>query len=389
MRQISYSGDNDITLLRSGAEFFPALLDSIEQARSEIYLETYIFSVDNTGILVRDALIRAAGRGVVVSVITDWVGTGRAWTKQLKASFADGGVQHRSFNPWFRRGIARSHRKLCVVDRKWAFVGGLNINDDLFSDDVQRVALPAPRWDFAVRITGPLVEAVHQETLDQWIRIGKMKLRARWGRFKLARHVRAGTKGGPGPALAGLVVRDNLRNRRTIERAYLHALGHARSTAFLANPYFAPGRKLRRALEQAAMRGVSVTLVLGVGQFYLQDAVAHSFYPKLLRAGVRIVEYTRTQLHAKVAVIDDEWSTVGSSNYDGLSLFINQEANVVISDVDFTSILRKEIETGLHEGKLVRLQDFVHSPWYKKLWYGTAFVLYRSIIRIVTLGKGS
>ncbi|EJL91981.1 phosphatidylserine/phosphatidylglycerophosphate/cardiolipin synthase [Herbaspirillum sp. CF444] len=384
MRVISYSGENDITLLRSGAEFFPALIAAIDEARVEIYLETYIFSIDDTGILVRDALTRAAGRGVIVSVITDWVGTGRVASKQVKATLVEAGVQHRSFNPWFRRGVARSHRKLCVVDRKWGFVGGLNIIDD-FLDDASHATLPAPRWDFAVRISGPLVEAIHEEMQNQWIRIGKMKLRARWDKFKMARYTRHGTE--PGQALAGLVVRDNLRNRRTIQRAYLQALGRARETAFLANPYFAPGRKLRRALEEAAMRGVKVTLLLGVGQFYLQDAVAHSFYPKLLRAGVRIVEYTKTQLHAKVAVIDDEWATVGSSNYDGLSLFVNQEANVVVSDVDFAHTLRNEIEVGLSEGRLVQLQDFEHSPWYKKLWYGTAFLCYRGIIHVITLGQ--
>lgn len=384
MRVISYSGGNDISLLRSGAEFFPALIGAIDAAQAEIYLETYIFRLDDTGILVCDALRRAAARGVVVSVITDWLGTGRVQSKQIKATLLTAGIQHRSFNPWFRRGVARSHRKLCVVDRKLAFVGGININDDFF-DDTHHTPLPAPRWDFAVGITGPLVESIHREMQDQWVRIGKMKLRARWDRFKLARHTHHGTE--PGQALAGLVVRDNLRNRRTIQRAYLQALGRARETAFLANPYFAPGRKMRRALEEAAMRGVRVTLLLGVGQFYMQDAVAHSFYPKLLKAGVRIVEYTKTQLHAKVAVIDDEWVTVGSSNYDGLSLFVNQEANVVVSDKDFAATLRSEIEVGLSEGRLVQLQDFLHAPWYKKLWYGSAFLLYRSVIHLITLGQ--
>ncbi|MFL9876755.1 cardiolipin synthase ClsB [Herbaspirillum rhizosphaerae] len=384
MRVISYSGDNNVTLLRSGAEFFPALIAAIDDAHVEIYLETYIFRIDDTGILVRDALERAAKRGVIVSVITDWVGTGRVHSKQIKATLTSAGVQHRSFNPWFRRGVARSHRKLCVVDRKWAFVGGLNIIDD-FVDDSNHSTLPAPRWDFAVQINGPLVEAIHEEMQNQWIRTGKMKLRARWDKFKMARYTQHGTE--PGQALAGLVVRDNLRNRRTIQRAYLQALGRARETAFLANPYFAPGRKLRRALEEAAMRGVKVTLLLGVGQFYLQDAVAHSFYPKLLRAGVRIIEYTKTQLHAKVAVIDDEWATVGSSNYDGLSLFVNQEANVVVSDVEFAHTLRNEIEVGLSEGRLVQLQDFEHSAWYKKLWYGAAFLFYRGVIHVITLGQ--
>jgi len=384
MRVISYSGGNEVVLLHSGAQFFPALIEAIDAAHTEIYLETYIFHVDDTGILVRDALRRAAARGVVVSVITDWAGTGRVASKQLKASLVDAGIEHRSFNPWFKRGVARSHRKLCVVDRNYAFVGGLNINDDFF-DDANYTPLPAPRWDFAVRIHGPLVQAIHQEMLNQWIRIGKMKLRARWDSFRQLHAEQHGTQ--QEPALAGLVVRDNLRNRRTIQRAYLQALGRARDTAFLANPYFAPGRKMRRALEEAAMRGVRVTLLLGVGQFYLQDAVAHSFYPKLLKAGVRIVEYTKTQLHAKVAVVDDEWATVGSSNYDGLSLFVNQEANVVVSDGAFAQTLRAEIEVGLSEGRLVQLHDFVHSPWYKKLWYGTAFLFYRGIIHIITLGE--
>jgi len=384
MRVISYSGGNDIDLLHSGADFFPALIAAIDEAHTEIYLETYIFRIDDTGILVREALSRAVARGVVVSVITDWVGTGRVHSKQIKATLTEAGIQHRSFNPWFRRGIARSHRKLCVVDRTWAFVGGLNINDD-FLDDSTHAVLPAPRWDFAVRIVGPLVQVIHQEMLAQWIRIGKMKLRARWEGFRLLRAVTHGSQ--QEPALAGLVVRDNLRNRRTIQRAYLQALGRARETAFLANPYFAPGRKMRRALEEAALRGVRVTLLLGVGQFYMQDAVAHSFYPKLLKAGVRIVEYTKTQLHAKVAVVDDEWATVGSSNYDGLSLFVNQEANVVISNADFALKLRAEIEVGLSEGKLIQLQDFLHSPWYKKLWYGAAFLFYRGVIHVITLGQ--
>ena len=385
MRLISYCGANQIDLLHSGVEFFPALIAAIDQAHSEIYFETYIFSLDNTGILVREALQRAAARGVTVSVINDWLGTGRLHSQQLEKDLAAAGVHYRAFNPWFKRGIARSHRKLCVVDRTCAFVGGINVNDDFFSDDDSKTPLSAPRWDFAVRINGPLVAAIHQEMQGQWLRTGKMKLWARWESFRLSRqHAHDNVTA---PMLAALVVRDNLRNRRTIQRAYLHALGHARESALLANPYFAPGRKMRRALEQAAMRGVRVTLLLGVGQFYLQDAVAQSFYPKLLKAGVHIVEYTKTQLHAKVAVVDDEWATVGSSNYDGLSLFVNQEANVVINDAGFATGLRREIEAGIADGKQVQVQDYLHSPWYKRLWYGTAFLLYRGIIHIITLGQ--
>ncbi len=385
MRSVTLTANNQIKLLHCGAEFFPALVAAFDAATAEIYLETYIFADDETGERIKDALARAAGRGVQVNVITDWIGTGRVQSNVLHKAFLAAGVNHRSFNPWFRRGVARTHRKICVVDRRLAFLGGQNINDDLLSDNNAKVVLPAPRWDFAVSIEGPLVAAIHRETATQWARLGNLTLKTRWKAFKETRatHITVSDA----PALAGLVVRDNLRNRRTIQRAYLQALGHARKSAWLANPYFAPGRKLRDALASAAARGVDVTLLLGVGQFRLQDAVAHSFYPKLLKSGVKVVEYRKTQLHGKVAAIDDEWATVGSSNYDGLSLFVNQEANIVIKDAEFALALRRHIQAGAADGVPVKLDDFAHMPWYYRAWYGAAYFLYKSILRIITLGK--
>jgi cardiolipin synthase len=385
MRSLSFTGNNDITLYHCGAEYFPALIAAFDAARSEIYLETYIFADDETGSQIKEALKRAAGRGVSVSVITDWLGTGRPESAALKKEFLAAGVVHRNFNPWFRRGIARMHRKLCAVDRQLAFLGGLNINDDLRADDDPDVILPAPRWDFAVKITGPLVATIHWEMAGHWARLGNMRLRARWETFKESRATRKTDSSSP--MLAALVVRDNLRNRRTIQRAYLKALGSARKSALLANPYFAPGRKLRDGLASAARRGVEVTLLLGVGQFRMQDAVAHSFYPKLLKAGVKVVEYRKTQLHGKVAVVDDDWATIGSSNYDGLSLFVNHEANVVVRDAEFANQLREHIERGVADGVVINPDDFAAVPWYERVWYGTAYLLYKNILRIITLGK--
>lgn len=386
MRHLKYSIENEIALLHCGAEFFPALIAAIDAARVEIHLETYIFALDDTGMRVAAALQGAARRGVQVYVITDWLGTGRKVSAILKRDLEAAGVHHRNFNPWFKRGVSRSHRKLCVVDRQIAFVGGLNINDDFYSDDSLRLRLPERRWDFAISLVGPLVQDIYEEMQRQWERLGSLKLHARWKNFRKGRIKHAGvpTHGG---AMAALVVRDNLRNRRTIQRSYLQALGQARHSAYLANPYFAPGRKLRSALEQAALRGVQVTLLLGVGQFAMQDAVANWFYPKLLKCGVRIVEYHKTQLHGKVAVIDDEWATVGSSNYDGLSLFINQEANVVINDDDFARSLREQIQRGVADGTEVLAAEFAHTPWWRRARHALAFFTYRSLIHIITLGK--
>lgn len=385
MHPVSFSANNQITLLPSGMAFFPALIAAIDAAQVEIYLETYIFSSDDIATQVKNALKRAARRGVVVRVIVDWFGTGRTQSVMLEQEFLTASVQYHMFNPWFRRGVARTHRKMCAVDRQLAFVGGVNITDDMYTDDDLRLPLPFPRWDFAISVRGPLVAAIHLELAAQWLRLGNMTLFERLQHF---RHARSYISTAPhGLTLAGLVVRDNFRNRRTIQRAYLQALGHARQSVLLTNPYFAPDRKLRRALEEAAQRGVKVILLLGIGHYRLQDAVAHSYYPKLLKAGVEIVEYRKTELHAKVAVIDEDWATVGSSNYDGLSLLLNQEANVVIKDVAFTNVLRRHIEAGIADGIVVKPADFIHPSWYRRIWYGIAFFLYRLVMRVMTIGS--
>lgn len=385
MRSVNFISHNDITLLYCGTEYFPALIAAIDAARYDIYFETYIFAGDQTGTEVLAALMRAAQRGIAVRMITDWFGTGHAQIQRMQPQLEQAQVHHRIFNPWFRRGVTRTHRKLCVVDRELAFVGGININDDMFCDYNHQIKLAAPRWDFAVLVRGPLVAIIHREAQAQWTRLGKMGL---FERMELYQEMRAVNKNlARNPVLAGLVVRDNLRNRRTIQRAYLQALDSAKNSVLLANPYFAPGRRFREALAGAARRGVEVILLIGVGEIWLQDAVAHSFYPKLLAAGVKVVEYRKTQLHAKVAVIDEDWATVGSSNVDGLSLFLNQEANIVIKDAAFARSLRTHIEQAIAEGVVIHADDFAHVGYLRRIGYEAAFLLYKLAMRIVALDK--
>jgi cardiolipin synthase len=385
MRPVDFIADNEVKLLHCGTEFFPALVEAIDAAQYDVYFETYIFADDETGQSVQAALMRAGQRGVTVRVITDWFGTGNGRSNRMHAQLLEAGVEHRIFNPWFRRGVTRTHRKICVVDRCIAFVGGININDDMYCDYDHSKALCAPRWDFAVAVEGPLVAAIHKEAEAQWLRLGKMTLKHRITLYNELR--RANKVAAESTVRAGFVVRDNLRNRQTIQKAYLNALGRARKSVLLANPYFAPGRKFRRALSQTAQRGVEVVLLIGVGEHWLQDAVAHSFYPKLLASGVKVVEYHKTQLHAKVAVIDDEWATVGSSNVDGLSLFLNQEANVVIKDAAFAIDLRRHIEAAVADGVEIHPHEYEHVGRFRRIGYEIAYVVYKTLMRIFAVGK--
>ena len=384
MRAVNLVAHNDVTLLESGVELFPAMLAAIDGAQYEIYFETYIFADDATGRSVEDALIRAGRRGVRVRVVTDWFGTGHKQCERLAISFAAAGVRFRAFNAWFKRGVARTHRKVTVVDREVGFVGGININDDWYCDYDASRKLPAPRWDFAAEVRGPLVATIHYEMQAQWARVGRLGLMKRIGLFREMRRVPVPE--GDKPMLAAFIVRDSLRNRHTIQRAYLQAIGRAKKSVLLVNPYFAPGHKFRKALAVAGQRGVQVKLLIGVGEFKLQDMVARSFYPKLLAAGVQVYEYRKTQLHAKVAVIDDDWSTVGSSNCDGLSLFLNQEANIVVKDTQFATQMREHIVRGIADGVPVCREEFANVSWVKRAGYGIAYFFYRLVMRIFAIG---
>jgi cardiolipin synthase len=384
MRSVTYVANNDITLLETGQQLFPAMIEAIDAAMHDILFETYIFAEDEVARGIEAALIRAAGRGVKVRVLVDWFGTGHRACCRRAEAFAAAGVHYRVFNPWFKRGIARTHRKITVVDNEVAFVGGININDDLLCDYEPHRSLPAPRWDFAVRVRGPLVAQIHFEAQAQWMRAGRLDLFSRIELFRETR--RTPPTEGARPMRAAFVVRDNLRNRRTIQRAYLQAIGQAKKSVLLANPYFAPGRKFREALAQAAGRGVEVTLLIGVGEFRLQDAVARSFYPKLLAAGIKVVEYRKTQLHAKIAVVDNDWSTVGSSNCDGLSLFLNQEANIVVRNAAFARAVRSHIERGIADGEAVHMAEFEGIGWVRRVRYEMAYLLYKLTMRIFAIG---
>ncbi len=371
------AGGHRIDLLEGTRDFFPALVAAMDAARELIHFETYIFDFTGSGADVAEALVRAARRGVRTCVAVDGLGTGRApadWAARFKAA----GVQWRIYSPVNALALLlptrwrRLHRKLCVVDARVAFCGGINVLDDFH--DPSWGALEAPRLDFAVRITGPLVAEAQRTVALLWKRLQAVHdLRRR----ELQQAVQdlmdaappspaAGTP--DGTARAALALRDNLRNRRHIERAYLKAIGAARREIVIANAYFIPGRKLRNALVRAARRGVRVQLLLqGRYEYFMQYHAARPVYGALLEAGVEIHEYAPSFLHAKVAVIDGHWATVGSSNLDPLSLLLAREANVVIEDPAFAERLRGRLQLAMREGSR-RMESTHHGrrPWAQR-----------------------
>jgi len=355
---------HQIKLLQGGADFFPELIRALDAARSHIQLETYIFDFHGDGALVAAALDRAGRRGVRVWVVVDGVGTPKL-KEEWRTRFDSAGVEWRVYSPLGTLGLLipsrwrRLHRKLCVVDGQVAFCGGINILDDLH--DPQHGALKSPRLDFAVCATGAMVQQVQEATTQLWWRmqavrhVRQQNFPEAFSSFRAAGlhvpwiHDTQQGRGDTWVAKAGLLLRDNLLHRGQIEKAYRRAIGLARHDIVIANAYFLPGRKLRKALVHAAQRGVRVRLLLqGRYEYFMQYHAARPVYRQLLEAGVEIYEYAESFLHAKVAVIDAHhdrpWATVGSSNLDPFSLLLAREANVVVADNFFAKRLRDGLE---------------------------------------------
>lgn len=386
-----------IRLLQGAAEFFPALIAALDAAHTAVQFETYLFDFTGTGATVAEALVRAAQRGVHVRVVVDGVGTGRL-PAPWRLRFRTAGVRCLVYAPLGLLGLLlpsgwrRLHRKLCVVDGQTLFCGGINVLDDFH--DPNHGPLTAPRLDFAVQLHGPWAGRLVLQASDTMERLWQRMVAVQnLRRYQLpaavsalraaqaARH-RSPPNNNAAPK-ASLLLRDNLRHRARIENAYLRAIAAAREEIIIANAYFLPGRKLRRALVLAAQRGVRVQLLLqGRYEYFLQYHGARPVYGALLAAGIEIHEYEPSFLHAKVAVIDAQtvrpWATVGSSNLDPLSLLLAREANVALTDRHFALSLRQQLLQAMQQaGRVLDPARYAQRPWRVRLLDRIAFGLVR------------
>lgn len=364
---------NHITLLENGEGYFPRVFEAIGTAEHEVLLETFILFDDQVGRDLQQALLRAAERGAQVHVLVDGWGS-----PDLPPSFTqpllNAGVKMRSFEPAQRlfsariNMLRRMHRKLVVVDSRRAFVGGINYSMDHLADSGA-----LGKQDYAVEIEGPLVGQIHafcRASLDApqpgrhlWLQ----RWRAKRDLDAALRSTDAVTNAAHADTRAAFVTRDNRVNRTDIERHYRAAVRNARTRVLIANAYFFPGYRLLKDLRSAARRGVQVELILqGWPDMPWAQRAAELLYEYLIRAGVRVYEYGERPLHAKVAVVDDHWATVGSSNLDPTSLSLNLEANVMVRDDTFASHLRESIEHLMQQRcKRVQLPAVgrLHSAW--------------------------
>ncbi|MEE4185612.1 MAG: cardiolipin synthase ClsB [Gammaproteobacteria bacterium] len=336
-----WTSNNSLRLLENGEEFFPAVLAAIDNAKEEVFIETFIWSEDTTGRKVRDALVAARQRGVQVGILVDDYGT-PGLSKDFLRPMENAGIAVRSFDPQpsilnIRTNmLCRMHRKIAVVDSAVGFVGGINICDTHLrsygSDSKQ---------DYAVQVSGPAVPRLREFCRSAHLQ-DEPRTRANW-RYWLRRIPKEITEPG-NDAQVLLVQRDNREHPTDIETLYRLAIRNCTRSMIIANAYFFPGYRFIRQLCRAARGGAEIIVVVqGKPDRPMTVAASSVVYDDLLAAGVRIFEYTERPLHAKVAVMDDNWATVGSSNLDPVSLGLNLEANLFIFDQAFSAALRANL----------------------------------------------
>lgn len=376
-----FLADNHLDLLCNGTDYFPALIAAVENAKQEIYLQTYIFALDETGKRVGEALQRAARRGVCIYLLLDGFGSRtlpKAYVATLKASGIEVLFYRPKISPWTlkRNRLRRLHSKVAVIDGSTAFLGGINI-----IDDYNTPSHTPPRIDYAVKVKGKLIKEMHANVKSIWRGVCRRQLYR-------TRHssIQVNTTVNPASDMrAAFLIRDNFKHRRDIENAYLSAIASAKSEITIANAYFLPGLRFRHALRDAVSRGVTVNLLLQQRTEYLfLDFATRALYTNFLSQGIHIYEYHRSHMHSKVAVFDQRFSILGSSNIDPFSLFLSLEANLIIDNQSFAKQLSQHLNQTINSGAVLITKDDWQRHYYLKrlmswLVYGTVKLMLGAI----------
>lgn len=380
---------NAARLLVNASEAFPQMLAAIDAASVQVSLETYTLRDDRAGQAFQQALIQAAGRGVQVRLLFDWIGS-FSLPGSFVQSLLEAGVEVAAFHPllvprpvWALN--KRDHRKILVVDDAVGFTGGLNLGEEYCP-----VSAGGQGWrDTHLGLEGPAVaralRALFDEAWRQATPYGstgsrrtrlKHTLRQRWTGLLRRKDRLPPTAVVSQGVPVSLIGNQLLRHRWRIHRAYLRAIRRATRYVLIENAYFIPNRSVRRALLAAARRGVFVAVVVSAtSDVPITDYASRHLYDELLRGGVRLFQWPHSVMHAKTAVIDDVWSIVGSYNFDHRSLLHQLECVAVIADPGFARGLRRQTRDDLARCLEISLANHRQRPRWQRLLESLAYLL--------------
>jgi cardiolipin synthase A/B len=394
---------NKVTLLADGQAAYAAMFKALQNAKDHINLESYIIEDDETGRKFADLLLQRQAAGVQVNLIYDSMGsmnTPASFFQRLR----DGGIQVVGFNPinplktrekW--ELTHRDHRKILIVDGKIAIIGGINISKVYSSSPLKRkqnAKAPIHWRDTDIQIEGPAVAEFQKLFLDTWLKQQGPKLSGRNYFPDLApiNGISALTKLPPagkaqettshllkekGNALVRVIGSTPGETNRIPFIVYVSTITFAENSIHITNSYFIPDDQIVKALTDAAGRGVDVKIILpGISDSQLVLYAQRYHYSELLKAGVKLYEHSTSLLHAKTAVVDNVWSTVGSTNMDFLSLLNNDEVNAIILNKEFAAEMEKMFVRDLADSRQIQWDEWKKRPMLPRVrdWFVSLFV---------------
>lgn len=358
---------NRITPYLNGDEYFPAMLDAIASARQTITFETFIYWQGEIGRKFADALIERANAGVRVHVLLDWLGT-RSLDADSVDAMKHAGIEVERYHPlrWYnlRRANNRTHRKLLVVDGKVGFTGGAGIAD-VWTGHAQD---PEHWRDSHFKMEGPVVAQCQSAFMDNWLKTRSRVLHEGTYFPKLE---------DAGDTIAQVFMSSPSEGSESARLMYLLSIASAAKSVRIANAYFVPDDLSVETLIEARERGATVEIIVPGKHIdtKVTRRAGRSRWGPLLKAGVEIYEYEPTMFHCKVMIVDDLWTTVGSTNFDNRSFRLNDEANLNIYDANFAAGQAKLFEADKVKSRRITLEEWENRPWIEKLTEKTAGLL--------------
>jgi cardiolipin synthase len=373
-KNIEYQYADQAQLVFSGKDYFQRLERIIDGARNELHIQTYIFEHDSTGKMVIEALKRAAARKVKIFLLLDGFGTS-SFPKILSSELSSAGINFRFFAPVFSTPSfyfgRRLHHKVIVADKSIALIGGINIADKYHGSDNE-----LPWLDYAVEIKGTLCGFLQEMCRNIYYKKPARKI------------ISSGRPEVPENQIpVRFAINDWADKRDEISNGYLNAIKNARKEIIIVGGYFIPGRRLRSALSKASKRGVKVKIILaGISDVALVARATRFFYSFLLRNDIELHEWRHSVLHGKAAVIDSEWSTIGSFNLNHLSAYASIEMNAEIRSKEFSTIFSNHLYEVMSRCRTVsRVKYEDKNVWVNKLLNWCSFRLIRAFSFILTV----
>jgi cardiolipin synthase len=373
-----YTHHNKVRLVHGGKDYFSTLIEMIDKASSVVHLQTYIYEGDETGLMVSEALIRAARRKVQVYILLDGYAS-QDLSKNIIKEWKEAGIRFRWFWPLFKSRKfylgRRMHHKVVAVDASWGLAGGVNISDRYNDIGGNKAWL-----DRALFVEGQAALKLHIICRDMWTKAYWKKGGGRTEKFPWLPGVT--------PAEECMVrVRRNdwVQGKSQISRSYLEMFRNAQSHIIILSSYFLPGTIGRRNMALASRRGVKIKVIVGgISDVKISRLAEQYMYRWLFRNHIEVYEYQDTILHGKMAVYDGEWMTNGSYNVNKISAYASVELNMDVRNAEFAAKVEQELED-IITGHCVRITEKnFHHPLYRRFLQWLAFQTIRMLFFLFT-----